>query len=1069
MTCGSRYLPADLLPEQHQSSKGNSLRNRIGYLVVFIAAFAATSFTRPSALSAAAALPEVRISEFHYDNTGTDTGEAIEVSGPAGMDVTGWTVVLYNGSGGALYTTTLLSGAFPATCGTRGVIVLTFPSNGIQNGSPDGIALVDASNQVMEFLSYEGTFTAVGGPANGMVSTDIGVAETGTEPIGLSLQRTGTNTWTGPIASTFGLCNDTEPPPPAEVASVVVSPASATIVQGGNQQFAATAYDSGNQPIAGVTFTWTSSDPSVASVNATGLAIGVSPGDTVITATSANGKFGTAALHVDVPPPPPPLSEVRFSELHYDNLGTDVNEAIEIEGPAGTDLTGWSVVLYNGDPASGAPYDTRALGGTITASCSDRGVVTLFYLANGIQNGSPDGLALVNASGVVVEFLSYEGAFSATSGPAAGMTSMDIGVAETSTPAGQSLQRDANQHWSIGTATLGLCNLAGPPPPSTNSISFTGRVGGDPALPVGFQDQLFATLRDAGGATLTTTIVWTAETPDTTSVDQDGVITALAAGTAVVRATAADGTTATYALPTHVAVASTTAVYAGNTEFGEPADADPSDDFIVRHDEYTTSYNPNRNTPNWVSYDLEQTHFGAEDRCDCFTFDPALPGSFFHYTMADYTGAGAIAGFGIDRGHLARSFDRTSASLDNAFTFYFSNIVPQAADLNQGPWAIMENYLGDLARFSNKEVYVIAGVAGNNGTVKNEGHIVIPSSTWKVAVIMPRDHGLADIVDYRDIEVIAVNMPNMPGIRNVDWNSYRTTVDAIESLSGYDLLALLPDKIENIVEADIKPPIATVNGPFASSEGGAAVSMSAAGSLDPNGNIVSYAWNFGDGTTTTGQDVTHTYSQDGAYTVTLVVTDNDGLTDTITTTASIANVAPAIGDFAGASGLLPGEVYAAAGSFADPGADTWSATVDYGDGAGQTGLALAGKSFTLSHTYTAAGTFTVTVRISDDDTTSTATGTVTVITPQQALRDAGALIDQLVAAGKISAMTGQSLNSRLAKAVKDLDRGDIAEAIDVLQSFLSQLDVLVRKGMVSSADVEPLRTLVTRVIQSISS
>ena len=41
---------------------------------------------------------------------------------------------------------------------------------------------------------------------------------------------------------------------------------------------------------------------------------------------------------------------------------------------------------------------------------------------------------------------------------------------------------------------------------------------------------------------------------------------------------------------------------------------------------------------------------------------------------------------------------------------------------------------------------------------------------------------------------------NEPGVRNVDWNSYRTTVDAIEAVSGYDLLALLPDKVESAVE-----------------------------------------------------------------------------------------------------------------------------------------------------------------------------------------------------------------------------------------------------------------------------
>src|SRR5688572_24029705 len=153
--------------------------------------------------SASAAPPDVRISEFHYDNTGTDTGEAIEVSGPAGQDVTGWTVVLYNGNGGASFGTQTLSGTIPATCGSRGVLVLTYPSNGIQNGDPDGIALVDASNAVVEFLSYEGTFAATNGPALGLTSTDIGVREAGTEAVGLSLPRDAAGLWSGPAASTF--------------------------------------------------------------------------------------------------------------------------------------------------------------------------------------------------------------------------------------------------------------------------------------------------------------------------------------------------------------------------------------------------------------------------------------------------------------------------------------------------------------------------------------------------------------------------------------------------------------------------------------------------------------------------------------------------------------------------------------------------------------------------------------------------------------------------------------------------------------------------------------------------
>jgi len=132
---------------------------------------------------------------------------------------------------------------------------------------------------------------------------------------------------------------------------------------------------------------------------------------------------------------------VFINEIHYDNTGTDAGEAIEIAGPAGTDLTGWSIVLYNGIPTSLSTYDTDALSGTIPELGSGFGVVVLNYAVNGIQNGNPDGIALVNASSTVVQFLSYGGVFTAANGPAAGMTSADIGVSEGgSTPVGHSLQ-----------------------------------------------------------------------------------------------------------------------------------------------------------------------------------------------------------------------------------------------------------------------------------------------------------------------------------------------------------------------------------------------------------------------------------------------------------------------------------------------------------------------------------------------------------------------------------------------------------------------------------------------------
>lgn len=1007
----------------------------------------------------------VRISEFHYDNAGTDAGEFVEISGPAGTSVAGWSIVLYNGSATSLrvYDTDLLSGTIPTTCDPRGVVVQTYPANGIQNGNPDAIALVDDAAQVIQFISYGGSFTALDGPAAGLTSVDIGVNETSTTPVGFSLQVNGSGVWAPPAANTLGVCNDDSGPPPPAVDSIAISPTTATIVVGGTQAFTASAFDAAGQPIPSATFSWASDAPAIATVSSSGLATGVAPGDANITATSGSAS-ASAALHVDAATPPG-FPETRLAEIHYDNFGVDVGEAIEVEGPAGTSLAGWSIVLYNGN--GGVVYNTAPLTGIIADQCSGRGTVSVSYPQDGIQNGSPDGIALVDNSNTVVEFLSYEGTFTATAGPAAGMLSVDIGAAQSSSPIGQTLQRDASNAWALAASTLGACNSGGGgPPPPAFTFSFSGRLASDPALPVGFQDQLFVTVRDAGGTVVTTPIVWSSDTPALASIDQNGVMTALAVGTAVFRATTSDNAaTGTYSLPTIVAVPGNTAQYAGNAEFGEPADGDASNDFIVHRDQYTASFNQQLGTPNWVSYNLEASHFGPEDRCDCFTFDPALPPTFTSYTTADYTGAGAFHGYGIDRGHMARSFDRTTGSLDNATTYYFTNIIPQAADLNQGPWAIMENDLGDLARFQDREVYIVTGPAGSKGTIKNLGLINIPSAVWKVALILPRNQGLADVHSAQDVQIIAVIAPNDPGVRNVDWHSYETTVDAVEALSGYDLFALLPDQIEIAVESNTQAPVAVADGPYTSFEG-SAVSLSAGGSSDPDGDALTFAWDFGDTGAGSGATVSHTWAQNGVYTVTLTATDIHGLTSVYTTTATISNVAPVIAPFSGAT-LIRGETWAVDGSFTDPGADLWTATVDYGDGSGQASLALAGQQFSLTHRYTTAGTFNVGVRVLDDVTMAQQSATVTVLTPAQGVQAAIEIVRQMENDGVINRGLEISLIVKLELARRLFQTNKQKLGVVALDVVLLELNALVRARRLTDAQALPLRTMVRRVIQSV--
>jgi uncharacterized protein len=155
----------------------------------------------------------VFINELHYDNAGADTGEAVEIAGPAGLALTGWKIALYNGSDGTVYNTKTLSGIIPNLQAGYGLLYFSYPSNSIQNGSPDGIALVDSLGGLRQFLSYEGSFTGASGAAAGVSSVDIGVFEPSSTNIGYSLQLAGTGnsysdfTWASARPNTFGAVN----------------------------------------------------------------------------------------------------------------------------------------------------------------------------------------------------------------------------------------------------------------------------------------------------------------------------------------------------------------------------------------------------------------------------------------------------------------------------------------------------------------------------------------------------------------------------------------------------------------------------------------------------------------------------------------------------------------------------------------------------------------------------------------------------------------------------------------------------------------------------------------------
>jgi Tol biopolymer transport system component len=195
------------------------------------------------------------------------------------------------------------------------------------------------------------------------------------------------------------------------------------------------------------------------------------------------------------------------------------------------------------------------------------------------------------------------------------------------------------------------------------------------------------------------------------------------------------------------------------------------------------------------------------------------------------------------------------------------------------------------------------------------------------------------------------------------------------------------------------PPVAEVNGPYSGVEG-TPISLSAAGSQDPDGDALSFAWDLdGDGQydDATGPAASVTFGDNGVFGIGLKVSDPAGNTSTAATTVTVANVPPTVGAVTVPSAPVPlGELVEVSAMFTDPGfLDSHTGSVQWNTGSAYVGAGITGSTVSLSDALP-VGVYAVTLQVDDDDGgvgRATATDYVVVFDPSSGFVTGSGWID----------------------------------------------------------------------------
>lgn len=185
------------------------------------------------------------------------------------------------------------------------------------------------------------------------------------------------------------------------------------------------------------------------------------------------------------------------------------------------------------------------------------------------------------------------------------------------------------------------------------------------------------------------------------------------------------------------------------------------DDFLFVRTGYVGSFNATRHVPNWIAYKVDSKVYGSRDewleRTSGFHADKRLPAVIQQAKDTDYEKSG------WDRGHEKRSGDaplRPGNETANHATFSLANVVPQAPNVNRGPWNHLEDHYRDHAMKDGKDVRVIVGnlFEGKTTTIGETG-VNVPSHLFKIVAISDRGTKVEQMTP-QNTQFYAVVIPN---------------------------------------------------------------------------------------------------------------------------------------------------------------------------------------------------------------------------------------------------------------------------------------------------------------------